>query len=97
MGARSRSGPDAWYSRQEVFRQTPRCARDTLVQDGSSPRYAAPASTPATGFVWPLILAPCRQATGPAVTQSAGTATRPNSAILQSAITSRSTLTHGAL
>ena len=48
---------------------------------GNSPRFAAPASTPATASRWRSRSAPSRPATGRAATRSPGTATRRKPAI----------------
>ena len=55
-------------------------ARAISAPAGTSPRCAAPASTPATASGWRSISARCPTATGRDAMRSDGTATRPNSA-----------------
>ena len=82
--------------RRAASRPMPKCARAIWGPAGSSPRSAAPASTPATASRWRWPSARSRSATGRAATRSPGTATRRRPAISRSATTSRSTPIRGA-
>ena len=53
--------------------RAPRCARATSARAGTSPRCAAPATTPASASRWRSTSAPCPTATGRAATRWAGT------------------------
>ena len=87
--ARCAPRPSCWPA--AASRPTPNGAPAISAPAGTSPRCAAPASTPATASAWRWRSAPCRPATGRAATRSAGTATRRSSATSRSATTSRST------